>query len=263
MGAKGFPPRADTSEIRAGGADNGNYILDPPNEGQESWNDRLVCKGLPLLKAYRKGWLKLCFFIDPGEPRCGVIDSDNWSLLIRAPYKSEVARTSEIDRQIGLQAFDVVDGESCALPDRNDQMVLVANVQFVKPAKFFVPCRIGLARAYRSPDPLTGELYLVPRYGTFHGLTVLTEREIDAPGIGGGGTCQTERQDVERRPKVMDRVANNQCEPAWDGLIGFDGVLSLCNLWILPDPELERVQRHIGVNFLVKIGDMMIGPLDL
>jgi hypothetical protein len=221
-----------------------------------------MLQGMTLREAYCEGRLNICFLIDSfdlmSEHACDIKRHEHWAFT----YKNNLSLRPFQPHECWVNFPKIFDFHRCSDANGNNQLVLIADIKLMDGMKPVFPGRVRLQRLDCSDNPFSGNLYLSASNGTFHGLRVLAEREIEVIGTRNFVAQQCENQEIERASKIMNSVSEYEGEKCWDGWLCFDEKLTLRQLWNLPDPKFEGFLRQIGIDLPVQIRDVMLGPFN-
>lgn len=243
--------------VSEGHCDSDNGVLNLFDHSSERGDDRHPAQFLFVGQAYSEGRLEARFLV---ECPVGLV-KDNEQIANRADVQPgrKVADFfgAENDRHLRHR-------EANRDSDGENEMVLVAFVENLDGIEVFVPARMRFEFAYLVEDIFRGEMHLSGRDGSFKTISSsLREGEADGNRIFCLVAHHGVANVVERRAKVVDRIADDQGEMVWDGVLGLDINQSLRGVFALRDSEFERVCREKFVDLPIQAIDVVFGPLDL
>jgi hypothetical protein len=229
-------------------------------EGTQKECDTLAGQGLIFPESYLKGDLDICVLLDrPGN--AGIIAPRCQSIVF-----SNVNEGQIFDNQIGrrrlvdISDFETIKGRRGY--DGHDELVLVGNIESMKVVEKIVPARIRFQFAEFLDDLFAGDLYLSLREKTFKTLRFSAEGKHDVLG-----TRRIEwrnnvpREVIERRPKVMNGVPDDERIRFGNGCVYIDAQGALTGLSVVKDVHLAANFPVEIVALGIQVFDVMLGPL--
>lgn len=240
--------------------DRTGYIL---GDGVQCLDDEAIFKGYGFAKAYAEGRLEFCFALGIRKIARNEFGADcEYLSVLRARPPKDCTFSNKSDRHEFLQHLGyILNGDVGDMSGKNEQAVFVAGVEGMEPAQIWVPFRGRIDAAHRFSDLFTGKLYLSLINGSFKSILFAGERELDEVRLRGLVMGHPKQRQVQCGPQIVDSIPNNEGEFWWNGFLGF-GPQNYPSYFALKlDDKFDRAIRQIGINFPVKIIDVMLGPL--
>lgn len=270
-----------------GGSEEIDDFADRAHQLGQRWNDRLTLKNLRLTERYIEGELKLIvwFTILPWgagqfcaifqRERClGRVEGDPVIGCITCKLPISLGDIGIIDETRSMHRSDVNCELSSSTGDREENSVLVDNIEVVQgPDHLVVPSLVRLQRAEFLDEVLPRSVYFALNKG-FHIIGVPSpriakdrEHRLSRDWSVAYLPNQPTGEMVERAPKVVDRISNQDGE-----LNGRHRSRPLFSqypsdpvgvLRIVVDLDSVRVRLDEGTDNRVKVDDVAFGPFDL
>ena len=265
-------PERQHSDLHGSVGDNVDGHLGFIGEIDEVRHNGLIWKGLSLAEAYYTGKFEICFPFGGcskvARPSCasiplGLGNVDVESNAIVQNERDTFVRESGV---LGHELGKIGQHHGAARRGGNDELVLVGQIEVVDGLKHLVPARVRLEFLYFSHDLFAGATYLSTFNSGFQSVSRGAERELDLsllPGCWAFVANQRKCEQVKRGTQVVDGIADDQGEAAWDGYLVFDDIGNLVGLAVGAAVNPQGPLARIGFRLPVKVIDVMFGPFNL
>jgi hypothetical protein len=143
------------------------------------------------------------------------------------------------------------------------QFVLVGDVENIQIANEFMPAWIRFEILNFVDDIFSGQMCFSISHGTFKAFRPFTEGELDTLGLGGVASDHCEYENIKCAPKIVDGISNYERDIVWKGNMLFDEMDLLAGFGMANSHEAERFFQQIGIEFGVKVIDVVLCPRNL
>ena len=223
----------------------------------QSEHERVAFQCFSMPEAYGEGRLNIRFLIEwlNHSTRRQIVDheitDDRYYQVLRK------LRFVRMDQGFKLRDRDLDAGAN----DENVAVFVCLSERFNR-VEVLVPARIRLKRVNLLDDLFRGDVHLSSRDGATKSILPFNEREAN----GLGSLCLTANHPpaklIKSAAQVMDCVAENQGDHAWNGLICLDVHDTPLRVAVLADSQLEWLLAEKLGNLPVRVVDMLFGPLN-
>ncbi len=234
-------------------------FIDGDSEGAEVGGNGFAAEGLVFPEHYLNNDINILALWGGDERNAGVVSPHCQALVF-----INVGKRTFLNDEIRRGWINVSDVKSLKSDERSDghhELVLVGNVDLMKGVEYFVPARIGFHNAELLDDFFAGKCYLSMRKRTLKTLSLSAKRELNI--VRSGGIERPDKvpcQMIERRPEVMDRVADYQGVMFGNGRVYIDAQGALTGIGIILDVEPSSLSFVENLRLGDKVLDVMLGP---
>ena len=252
--------------------DEANGPLSFFGEADEVRHNGLIWKGLSLTEAHYTGKLEICFPLGccgkAVRPSCLSISLGSRHVDVEpdALVQNERGTLVREPGVLGHELGKIVRHHGAACCGRDDELVLVGQIEVVDGLEHLVPARIRLEFLYFLHDIFAGTIYMSAVNGGFQSVSRGAERELDLSLLSGCWafvTNQRKCEQVKGGTQIVDGIANDQGETARDGYLVFDDIGNLVGLSVAAAVNPQGPLTRIGFRLPVKVINVIFGPFNL
>jgi len=144
----------------------------------------------------------------------------------------------------------------------DDPLMFIHNIEIMNGIKQVIPSRVWFQRPDYIDDFVSGEVYLSVRDRVLKSIHPTTERELNLVRIVSMRTDDFKDHEVERRPKVMDNIADYAGPTTGDFFLDTHGQVISASISIFLDNQSVRITFDVPDNLVIKVTDVAVGPLN-
>lgn len=170
--------------------------------------------------------------------------------------------SSSIWQKLWIKVVNLLRSESGKASNRNNQLVLVGNIQGMKPTQKYVAARMRFQPFNYLDDIFAGEIGISIRDGALKAFGPLRKGKLDAFGLRGFVANHSEHEQIQSGSHVVNCITNSECEIVWNCRLGFDTNNALTELWIMLNNEMHRLPADVVSELPMNVTDVILGPLD-
>ena len=258
--------------LQGDAGDEANGPLSFFGEADEVRHNGRKWKGVSLTEAHQKGKFEICFPLggcgQAVRPSCLSISLGSRHVDVEpdALVQNERGTLVREPGVLGHELGKFVQHHGAACCGRDDELVLVGQIEVVDGLKHLVPARIRLEFHYFSHDLFAGAIYMSTVNGGFQSVSRGAERELDLSLLSGCRAFvanQRKCEQVKGGTQVVDGIADDQGEATWDGYLVFDDIGNLAGLAVGAAVNPQGSLNRIGFRLPDKVINVMFGPFNL